>query len=165
MRGYGIVMRDKNNRAALGIEFLQYIHDQGTCRLVQISRRLIRKDQYRVVDEGPGDGYPLLFPAGEFRSKVILAVGESDPRQGCGSSIPAYRSIGVDHWDLDIFDGGGLGQQIEGLKDEADLLRPNLRKLGVTLASNIRAVNLVVSCGRKIKAPEKIEECRFSGSR
>src|SRR4030042_3138084 len=45
------------------VEVLDQAHD-GLARLpVQVARRLVGQEEMRVVDQGPGDGHPLLFSA------------------------------------------------------------------------------------------------------
>ena len=53
---------------------------------VQVSGRLISKDQAGLGDKGPSDGDPLLLPAGKLRGPVPGSLAEPEFRQECVGS-------------------------------------------------------------------------------
>ena len=69
--GYGTVglggdtgiMRDEHNGLATFLEFVEGLHHERSGGGVQVSRRLVRQDDGRVVDEGARDGNPLHLSA------------------------------------------------------------------------------------------------------
>ena len=46
---------------------------------VQVAGGLVGQQQGRVVDQGPGDGHPLLLAAGELGRLVVQAVPQPHP--------------------------------------------------------------------------------------
>ena len=60
---------------------VQQVEDQVAGAAVEVAGRFVGKQQGRLHDQGPGQGGPLLFAAGEFDDLVIAAVVEFDPGQ------------------------------------------------------------------------------------
>ena len=84
-----------------------------------------------LIDQGTRNGYPLLLPARELSGKVELPAGQADVGQ---SALAQFVSVGcftvlVEQWQFDILQRIHSGKQVEILKDEPDLLIPNLGKL------------------------------------
>ena len=65
----------------------------------------------------------LALAARELVGLVAGAVGEVDHGQGLPGALQALDlgDPGVDEGQLDVVEGGGARQQVEGLEDEADL--------------------------------------------
>ena len=57
----------------------------------------------------------------------------------------------------------GARQQVEGLKDEADLCISDTRQLAVAVASHIFSVQSVTARGGQVYAAKNIEQCGFTG--
>ena len=85
----------------------------------------------RLVDQGAGDGDALALAAGELVGLVVHAVAQADPLQRRARPLPPLgaREAGVDQRQLDVVQGVGARQQVEGLEDEADLLVADGREL------------------------------------
>jgi hypothetical protein len=89
--------------------------------------RLVGKDQFRLLDQGPGDRHALLFATGEAadesiteRAKAkgiqtpvrIRTFGSGEPGQGAPPWMPRERA------SEDILEGGRVAGEMELLKDE-----------------------------------------------
>src|SRR5207245_745202 len=48
------------------VELPQEAHDLLAGPGVEVARRLVRQNQARAIDEGAGDGHPLLLPPGDL---------------------------------------------------------------------------------------------------
>ena len=48
---------------------------------VQVARGLVGQNDAGAVDNGSGNGYPLLLPAGEFGGLVLQSVAQSQGRK------------------------------------------------------------------------------------
>ncbi len=60
--------------------------------------------------------------------------------------------------------GGGAGQQIEGLKHKADFLIANAGQIVVVHLSHIFSVQPVLALGRGIETADQVHQRRFPGS-
>jgi len=70
----------------------------------------------------------------------------------------------VEQGDLDVLGDGELGDQVERLEDEADLLPADARELIVVEALDGAPVELVSPCGRAVEAAEDVHERRLAGA-
>ena len=75
-----------------------------------------------LIDQRAGDGDALALAAGKLVGLVRHAVFQAHGFQGVLGALDAFvgRHAGVDQRQLDVVQGGGAGQQVEGLEDEAD---------------------------------------------
>ena len=48
---------------------------------VEVAGRLVGQQHFRIVDQGAGNGYPLLFATGKFCRAVRNAIGEAHRRE------------------------------------------------------------------------------------
>ena len=62
----GSVVRDDDDRRAVGIEVNEQIEDRLARRLVEVPRRLVRKDDLGLTDDRPGDRDALALSAGKL---------------------------------------------------------------------------------------------------
>ena len=75
-------------------------------------------------DERAGDGHALALAARELVGLVRHAVGRGPTISSAPPRLASRSSLGdarVDERQLDVVEGGGARQQVEGLEDEADL--------------------------------------------
>ena len=87
-----------------------------------VSRGLVREENLRLIDDRPRDGYALLLAAGEFRGFVVQTPCQTEHLR---HNIEAVRveSVAMNKLrDGDIPFGRQSREQIESLKDEADLV-------------------------------------------
>ena len=84
------VMSDQNNgHAFLFVELPEEFQDFFTGLGVEVAGGLIREQDGGIIDEGPGNGHPLLLPAGELRGFVVQALPQADAlQQVCGPLAP-----------------------------------------------------------------------------
>ena len=98
-----------------------------------------------MVDQGARNGHALALSAGELIRLVVHArfqahicqgfLGARNPRRG--------RRAVVDQRQLHVVQRRGPGQQVEGLKDEADFLVADARQLVVIQLADQLAVQPV----------------------
>ena len=75
-------MRDKDKRSS-GVP-IQVEHDFDhllACLRIEISRRLVGKQNLRPIDEGAGERDPLLFAAGELGGIMLGPIAQADTPQ------------------------------------------------------------------------------------
>ena len=78
-----------DDRLASLVESPQQGHDLVGRHGIQVAGRLVGQDDVRVVDQGPGDGHPLAFPAGELGRPMVHAPGEPGQFQHPGGLFQA----------------------------------------------------------------------------
>jgi hypothetical protein len=74
-RGSSPVMCDHDDGAPLAIHVLEEVEDLGAGLGVQVPRRLVGKDDSRVVCEHAGKRDALLLPDAEFGGLVVESIG------------------------------------------------------------------------------------------
>ena len=123
---HALVVRDEDDgQALLLVEPLQHPqHFLGRAR-VEIPGRLVGEQQFRAVDECPGDGYALLLAARERGRLVVHTVGQADEPQHRLRVALAVGFRGM-RWRVvqrhaRVVQRTGPRQQVEVLEDEPDL--------------------------------------------
>ena len=87
----------------------------------------------------------------ERREGLLLPLGAGD--------------AGVEERQLDVAQERGLGQQVEGLEDEADLLVADRGELEAGELRDVLAVQAVGALGRRVEAAEDVHEGGLAGAR
>ena len=116
-------MRDHHDRPALLGARAQQAQDLGPGVDVEVAGRLVGQQQRRVVDQRAGDREALLLAAGELvrqRAGHLAQPEVVDQRLPARGRVRrgAAHAAGEQHVGL----ARELGQQVEELEDEADLL-------------------------------------------
>ena len=89
-------------------------------RRIQIPRRLVSEHQLRFGDQGPSQGYALLFTTGKITNPVPQAIAESHFfKRESGSVQASVASRSSNHErECNILNGSQIRKQIVPLKDE-----------------------------------------------
>ena len=82
---------------------------------------------------------------------------------GALDALGGGRAV-VDERQLHVVQGGGAGQQIEGLEDEADFLVADARKLIVVEITDQLAVQPIAALGRRIEAADEVHQRGLAGA-
>ena len=120
----------------------------------------------RIVDEGARDGDALALSAREFVRQVLSAVGKSHSGEHlCRPRCPFTALYPrIDKRQSYVVEGRDARQQVEILKDEADLLVARHGKSIVAESCDLRTVEQIGAFRRTIETAEDIHEGRFSGA-
>ncbi len=86
----------------------------------------------------------------EGQARLATAFGSRDPR--------------VDQGQLDVAQRRGPREQVEGLKDEPDLLVADAGQLDVIEARHLTAVEHVRARGRRVEATDQVHQGRLARS-
>ena len=106
----------------LFVEVVEEGHDLVAGFGVEVSGGLVCEDDGGVVDQGAGDGDALALAARELVGLCIMRaprLTDSSDLFGAGDALVGGCAV-VDEGQLDVVQGGGAGEQVEGLEDEAD---------------------------------------------
>jgi len=159
---------DHDDGDALIVQLLEYTHDLDAGLGVQISSRFIGQEQGGPVHQSAGDGYALLLAARKLVWMMIGAFAEADEIKSLLGAIPLFvRGDAVAiilHGHLDIFESRRAGQQIETLKDEADLFIADIRQRITIQRGYVNAIQPVMSTRRMIQRTHHIHDGRFAGT-
>ena len=96
---------------------------------VQGGGGLVKAEDVRLHGQGPGDGHPLLLPAGELVGVVAHPVLEAHLGQQAlplgpdgGQVLPGFLPLGHEFpGQGDVLQGGVLGEEVEVLEHQAEV--------------------------------------------
>ena len=116
------------HREPAAVQLLELDHDLHARARVEIAGRLVGQDHDRIVDERAGNGYPLLLAAGQLGRPMVPAVAQADHAELLERPpMPLAGVAGaVEQRQRDVLEGGMPGEEIEALKNEPNLLIPDL---------------------------------------
>ncbi len=121
----GIVpgVRHHDNGSAFPVQFRQQVHHFRTVLGVQVTGRLIGKNQFRVRHHGAGNGYTLLLTAGKLLRKVLGTVADVHPFQDIIYHALAFTRFHaqIGKRQFYIFVNVQLIYQVEALEHESQL--------------------------------------------
>ena len=97
---------------------------------------------------------------------MFRAVGKADDFE-CGFNLFAplrAREPREQQRQFDIFGGGENGNQIKGLKNEADVLVAPVGELRFVELGYVHALHETFAAGRSVHAGDDVEQGRFAGA-
>src|SRR6266571_5690225 len=118
VRSISLRMRDLNNRRSRIVQSLEKLHDFVALRGMQISSRLIRKDQLRTENHRASHAHKLLLAARELVwEKVFLAHDVEAIERVANQAHPLFvRHILVGERNLEILEHRQIVDQVIALK-------------------------------------------------
>ena len=128
------VVGDDHDRRALGVQFMEQLHDGVAGAAVEVAGRFVGEHDRRVVDHRAGDGDTLTFTARELVGEVVEAMTEPDAVEcldGARRRRTASVTPGVQQPVGDVVERRHAGEQEELLEHEADAARTHGRELAV----------------------------------
>ncbi len=152
-----LFVRDDKNGVALVGEGAEEGHDFLAGFGVEVAGRLVGEDDGGLTDEGAGDGDALALAAGHFVGLVVDAVSEADIGQRFEGGLAAFvgGDAGVNQGQFDIAEGGGAGQEVESLEDEADFAVANFGEFVVIQLADVGAVEVVGAAEQVSRQPSR----------
>ena len=131
---------------------------------VVVAGRLVCEDDGRARDECARDRDALTLTTGKLIWPVLNTVAELNALESLDGPLPSFvcRDAGVDEWKLDVVQRRRAWEEIEGLKDEADLAVPDAGELVLILVGNESATQPVLAGCWSVEAADEIHQCRFS---
>jgi membrane protease YdiL (CAAX protease family) len=155
------VCDEHDGQAAVDIQFSQQGNHVGAGAGVEIAGGLVAHQDRGLVDQRPGNGHPLLLAAGELSRMVVEPVGEADFAERLGGSAASFAggdTAGIDQGKLDILNRRGAWQQVEVLKDKAEMAVAEMGPLVGGCPGNVFAVELIRAAGRPVEAAALADE-------
>ena len=103
-------------------QFQQQTEDAFAGIFVEVAGRFIGQDEQRVMDQRAGNGDPLLFAAAQLVGIGGETVGQPHAvQERFGLSLNALVTTSEFQWQGDIFQHRERGDQVEELKDNANM--------------------------------------------
>ena len=159
-----IVGRDQHGRAPR-VHLAQQIHDVERQIRIEIARRLVGKNQHRVVHQRARDGDALLLAARQLLRIRVHPVLQPHPLQHLKRLALLRRDRRAEHarHDRDVFEHGLSRNQLEVLEDEPDaaavgLHLPRRQPREILSGHRDRAV------ARQALAQQQAQERRLAGA-
>ena len=156
------IMRNDENQAFLR-KLLQKLHDR-LCRIgIQISRRLVRKDDTRLLDDGTGNRNSLLFTARKLRGVSVLVARKVDLFESRSYLVAVLDPSEVQR-KHDVFVDRQLVDEVIILKNKADVRISVITKVLFLKFRKIVSVDLDASARDVIQTADEVEKRGFSAS-
>src|SRR5258706_2882116 len=127
------VVGDDDHGDAVAVEGVEQVEDGPGAGGVKVAGWLVAEQQGGPPGPGARDGDALFFPARQLSGLCPGPVQYPDAVQGVQRQGDPRRSGDplVGQAEGDIVRGGAVRDQVEGLEDEADVVRPQRRHLPV----------------------------------
>src|SRR5438445_10062006 len=117
------LVRDEGDGPALLTEGAEQFQDHFAGVRGEVAGGFVGENDFTMIDQRTGDGGALLLPAGKLHGTVPGTIFHFHHFERLQSALAplAGRQAAVNHRQLDVLQDVELGQEIEELKDEADL--------------------------------------------
>lgn len=161
-----LVMGDHNQcRALFLIELKEQVGDALTGAGIQIAGRLVSEKNVGLAGECTGYCYALLLSAGQLRRVVGGSLAQTYPVQQLSGALAGVLAVMQFEREHDVFQRRQASEQLEGLKDEADMLCAQRGSLILIELAQWLASQYDLAGGRQIQPGEQAEEGRFARAR
>ena len=160
-------MRDHDDGRALAIDFLEQFHHAARHQRIEIAGRFVGHQQARRTGQRTRDRDALLLAARQFRRIVLHARSQADARQRFVDALLALGAVeaAIAQRNVDVVGDVQIGNQIEALEDETDLLVAQLRTRVVVHAFHVDAIEEEFAAGEFLEQSGDVEECGLARTR
>ena len=158
---------DHDDGGALGIQLGEQVHDLLAVLRVEVTRRLVGKDEFGLDHYGTGDGNALLLTAGELLRIVTGTVTDGHAAHDFRDALLAFgsRHTEVLQRQLDVLLHGEFVDEVERLEDETDLSAPSESALALFQMAHFHAVQPVAALRGIVQQTEDVQQRRFAAAR
>ena len=164
MEMYFLTNDQNHSGALLLLQGRHHLKDSSARRRVQVSRRLVGKEQRGSRRECPGDRDSLLFASGELARVVVTSIRKPHSVEE-SIGFGAGRSLSSElHRQQDVLSGRQVLEQVEGLEHETDVLATKNGELVLRQVLDLVAVEQDRPRGRSVKARHQSEQCGLATS-
>jgi hypothetical protein len=161
------VSHDDGGHAQAPVQVEQQLMNTLAGLVIQITGRLVGKQQPRAQDQGAGQGNPLLLPARQLHRTVVQALGKPHSFEHFPGDLlgltPGYAlDQGRHHGVLQRVE---LGQQVMELEHEPDGAVAERRQLVGRKGADILAADVDAALGRSVQGSQQVEQGALARSR
>ncbi len=119
-----------------------------------------------LLTRARGQGHTLLFAAGELAGGAVLLAGQAQLVEqfgAVGAGLPGGPA-GQQRGEFDVVGDGEVGDQVEELEDDADVVPAQLRPAGLAVGVDLAAVDPEGAAVGAVEAAEEVQEGGLAGS-
>src|SRR5262245_31252653 len=159
------VVRDHDDGfVVIAVEFFEQRQRLLRRSRVQVAGRLVGQNKIGVGDDSAGDGDALLLTAGELARQMAQAVTQPDQVQRRRRVLHtlALLQIGQLQRQFDVLESGHHRDQVEGLKDESDMLISPMRHLAVAQAAQVLPEHENLAVGGAVHRGDQVQQRGFA---
>ncbi len=159
LRVLGAVGDHDDGRPRL-VDLFEEIHDLARHGRVQVARGLVGQDHLGIAGQHAGDGHALLLAARELRRQVAQTRREPHLGRGALDALLALlrRQAPVAQRHVHVVEHVEIGNQIEALEDEPDLLIADARHLAVRKPADVLVVEVILPLLEAVEETRDVEE-------
>ena len=160
------IVRHEQQRRPLISQFCQNIHNLRTAAAIKISRRFVRQNDGRVVDERTRNRHTLLLSAGKLVRIRLHLIQQTDFAQHFRRTRQTLllRHARVTQRERHVFRHGVGGKEVEGLEDIPEGLKAQAGFCLVGEVANVLTVEGIVSFGQIIEQTDDVEQRCFAAA-
>ena len=149
-----------NNGGSFFVQFGQELHHFGSVFGVQVTGRLIGKDDFRIRNNGTGDGDTLLLTSGKLLWKVVGSVADVHALQDVIDHLLALACLHfeIGKRQLHVFKDIQFVDQIETLEHETDISFTHLRTFFFFQVSDFPVRQVIVARCRVVQQAQDIQQ-------
>ena len=155
---------EQQGHAAFGLLGEQKVGDLAACLGIEIAGRLVGDQQGGRGGERPGDRHALLFAAGKLAGIVVQPFAEADRLQLAMSDLEGVADIGEFERHGDVFQRRHVGDQVEGLEDDADVAAAEIGDLVLAEAMERRIVDVDLTAVELFQPGKHHQQGGFAGT-
>jgi len=162
--GHPGVVGHQQDRLALVMGTLQQPQHVPGVGAVQVAGGLIGQQQARLVGQRPGQRDPLLFPAGEPGRGGVRLLRQAQLAEQFFAPAPclAGSDAGQQRRKFHIVRDGHVGEQVEELEDEADVLAAQHRPVSQRELINPLPAQPYLAARSPFQPAEHMQQRRFT---
>ena len=160
------IVRHEQQRRPLISQFCQNIHNLRTAAAIKISRRFVRQNDGRVVDERTRNRHTLLLSAGKLVRIRLHLIQQTNFAQHFRRTRQTLllRHARVTQRERHVFRHGVGGKEVEGLEDIPEGLEAQAGFCLVGEVANVLTVEGIVSFGQIIEQTDDVEQRRLAAA-
>src|SRR5690606_11743622 len=161
----GIVGDEHERRAARAGQFLHQADDAFAARGPETARRLVGEQDPRLMDERARERDALLLAARELRRIMIEPTAQAHALEQRGGPRGDVSVAAQLERHLHVLERGQRRQELERLKDEADVIAPETCPLVLGQRREIGAVDRDRAAARRVETREEPEQRCLAAAR
>jgi hypothetical protein len=162
--GFGAVCGHENGGTEAVGSFANEAEDQFTAGGIEIASGFIGDEEFGGLDDGAGDGYTLHLAAGDLMRVDSGFIGEADPLEALHRDVRCVGRAGKQQGQLNIFENGEVGEELEKLKNEADRFAAKCGQVGFAEARGGASIDEDLAGGGEVHGAGQVEERAFAAA-
>src|ERR1035438_10265394 len=159
-RGVRVVRDHDDGLAVLAVQRLEQVQNLVAGLAVEIASGLVAEQQGRIGDNGAGDSYALLLPAGKLAREMSRALRQPNDRQRrCNMSFPlCLGQVREQQRQFHVPLGRKHREQVVKLEDEADMPCAPCRQLAIGQMIYAFARDADRAAGGAVQPPNQVQQ-------